>query len=299
MANYLVTGGTGFIGGALVPALLDDGHTLTIFTRRPRRHADTDKLRYIDSFDAIADHEVFDVVINLGGEGIGDKRWSPQRKRELFDSRVELTRDLVACLTRLQHKPAVMINGSAIGWYGASDDRPLDENASYHDEFTHSLCRAWENAAGLVTKLGVRLCIVRQGVVLGRGGGALKRMLPPFYIGLGGPLGSGEQMMSWVHMTDLLKAYRFLIDNAGLSGVFNLTAPNAVTNRDFARAIGRALRRPAVVPVPGFVLKVVFGEMADRLLLHGQRVIPRRLQDNGFAFDFPDIDAALFDILRR
>lgn len=297
MANYLITGGTGFIGTALVRHLLAGGHQLTVFTRHPEKHSGyADRLRYIGDFSALGDDTVFDVVINLAGAGIGDKRWSDRRKNILLASRVDFTRELVQCLSRLKQAPGVMISGSAIGWYGASDATPLDEDADFHPEFTHELCAAWEAAAGAVTALGTRLCLVRLGVVLEQGGGVLQRLLPPFKLGLGGRIGDGSQYMSWVHRKDVLRAMDFLASQENLSGAFNLTAPGAVTNREFTRCLGQALHRPTVFPLPAFVVKTVFGEMGDRLLLKGQHVVPKRLHNAGFTFDFPDLDAALAGI---
>jgi len=299
MSRILITGGTGFIGRALVQRLLAGGHDLIVITRQPDRYQNTEKLRYIGRFGDIANDTIIDAVINLGGEGIGDRRWSEKRKQVLHDSRIRLTDHLVECLARLDHKPAVMISGSAIGWYGARDDQALNEQSDFHDEFSHALCRDWEAAAAGVTDLGVRLCTIRLGVVLGPGGGALKRMLPPFYFGLGGPMGSGQQMMSWVHLDDVLEVLVFLVNREDTVGIYNLTAPEAVSNREFARTLGQVLGRPAILPVPGFVLKLLFGEMADRLLLHGQNVMPARLLESGYTFNYPSLYDALANILER
>lgn len=301
MAGFLITGGTGFIGTALVRHLVAGGHHAVVVTRHPQRHAGRfgDGVSHVGRFSDITSDSVFDVVVNLGGEGIGDKRWSDKRKAVLRQSRIGLTDHLVKCLARLEQKPAVMISGSAIGWYGAQDARPLDESSAYHPEFTHDLCQEWEVAAGAAASLGIRLCIIRLGLVLGRNGGVLKRMLPPFLFGLGGPMGSGEQTMSWVHMTDVIRAIDHLVGNASLQGAFNLTAPGAVSNTEFTRALGRALHRPTVLPMPGFMLKLLFGEMGGRLLLEGQNVVPKRLQESGFAFRHPDIDGALAEIFAR
>ncbi len=301
MANFLITGGTGFIGKQLVAQLVSAGHEAVVVTRRPEKHeaAFAEKVRYIGSFSAIDNSACFDAVINLGGEGIADKRWTVKRKQQLLDSRLGLTNHLVKCLARLEKKPEVMISASAVGWYGAHDETPLTETSACHQEFSHELCDAWEKEAAAAEELGIRLCIIRLGIVLGKNGGVLKRMLPPFYFGLGGPIGSGKQYMSWVHLNDVIRALHFLVNDVGLSGVFNLTAPGTVSNSQFTRAIGTVISRPTFFPLPEFVVKIIFGEMGERLLLMGQNVVPHNLLQAGFSFDYPQLDDALTDILAR
>ena len=299
MANFLITGGTGFIGKKLVAQLVNAGHEAVVVTRRPEKHGGSfaEKIRYIGSFSAIDNSTCFDAVINLGGEGIADKRWSAKRKQQLLASRIGLTNHLVKCLARLEKRPEVMISASAVGWYGAHDETPLTEDSACHQEFSHELCEAWEKEAAAVGDLGIRLCIIRLGIVLGKNGGVLKRMLPPFYFGLGGRIGSGKQYMSWVHVNDVIRAVDYLVDENSLSGVFNLTAPGTVSNKQFTQAIGKVISRPTLFPLPAFVVKTVFGEMGERLLLMGQNVVPHNLLEAGFSFDFPDLDGALTDIL--
>lgn len=299
MANFLITGGTGFIGKKLVAQLVNAGHEAVVVTRRPEKHGGSfaEKIRYIGSFSAIDNSTCFDAVINLGGEGIADKRWSAKRKQQLLASRIGLTNHLVKCLARLEKRPEVMISASAVGWYGAHDETPLTEDSACHQEFSHELCEAWEKEAAAVGDLGIRLCIIRLGIVLGKNGGVLKRMLPPFYFGLGGRIGSGKQYMSWVHVNDVIRAVDYLVDENSLSGVFNLTAPGTVSNTQFTQAIGKVICRPTLFPLPAFVVKTVFGEMGERLLLMGQNVVPHNLLEAGFSFDFPDLDGALTDIL--
>ena len=299
MANFLITGGTGFIGKKLVAQLVNAGHEAVVVTRRPEKHGGSfaEKIRYIGSFSAIDNSTCFDAVINLGGEGIADKRWSAKRKQQLLASRIGLTNHLVKCLARLEKRPEVMISASAVGWYGAHDETPLTEDSACHQEFSHELCEAWEKEAAAVGDLGIRLCIIRLGIVLGKNGGVLKRMLPPFYFGLGGRIGSGKQYMSWVHVNDVIRAVDYLVDENSLSGVFNLTAPGTVSNTQFTQTIGKVISRPTLFPLPAFVVKTVFGEMGERLLLMGQNVVPHNLLEAGFSFDFPDLDGALTDIL--
>lgn len=301
MANFLLTGGSGFIGSALVAHLVGAGHEAIVLTRKPGRHAGKfgDSVRYVSTFTAIDLSTNFQGIINLGGEGIGDKRWSKRRKQVLLESRISLTKQLVQFLGQLETKPEVMISGSAIGWYGAQDDKPLSEDAAFNPEFTHALCQQWEEAASTVKHLGVRLCLIRLGIVLENNGGVLKRLLPPFKFGLGGRIGTGKQIMSWIHMSDVIKAVNFLLDSKQLDGVFNLTAPHAVTNQEFTSILGKALHRPAFFPLPTVMVKLLFGEMGDRLLLKGQNVVPARLLDNGYTFEYPELEDALAAIFTR
>jgi len=298
MARYLITGGTGFIGSRLLEHLAASGHEAVVITRNSARYKNRcgEQVSYYKGFDELKSSEVFHTVINLAGEGIGDRRWSEKRKQALYNSRIGMTHSLVEYLSTLSDKPEVMISGSAIGWYGAHDNSPLTEEARSNLEYTHELCEAWEQAAAGVRDLGIRLCIVRLGVVLGQGGGVLKRLLPPFYLGLGGRIGSGQQMMTWVHREDVIHAFDFLVETPSVEGVFNLTAPNAVSNAEFTRQLGKSVHRPTLLPLPGFVVRLVFGEMGDRLLLHGQNVVPARLQDAGFSFRFERLDEAFTDL---
>lgn len=291
--HILVTGGTGFIGSALCPALLADGHTLTLLTRHPERVA----RRYGAGVTAIARLAELppvpvEAVVNLAGEGIADRPWTAARKQVLFDSRVVLTCDLVQALAARRDVPRVMVSGSAVGWYGDQGDTVLTEASRPHPEFTHELCDAWERAARGAATLGTRLCLLRIGVVLGKDGGMLKRLLPAFRMGLGGRIGSGRQWLSWIAREDLVALIRRLLADDTLSGVFNATAPVPVTNADFTRALAAALHRPALVPVPALALRLSLGEMSG-LLLGGQRVLPARLEATGFAFAAPTLEACL------
>ncbi|MES2918090.1 MAG: TIGR01777 family oxidoreductase [Pseudomonadota bacterium] len=297
--HILITGGTGFIGQALVPALLADGHTLTLLSRQPQKHRPRlgGKVQLIARLAEIADHARLDAVINLAGEGIADRPWTAARRQLLYDSRITLTQDLVRWLARRAAPPAVMISGSAVGWYGDQEDAALTEASAAHDEYTHTLCNAWENAARAVEAQGTRLCLLRIGVVLGREGGMLKRLLPVFRAGLGGRIGSGRQWLSWIAREDLLALIRRLLSDASLSGVFNATAPTPVTNADFTRTLATQLGRPALLPVPALALKLSLGDMSS-LLLGGQKVLPARLQAAGFTFAAPTLEACLRRELR-
>lgn len=296
--NILLTGGTGFIGAALCRVLTADGHALTVLSRKPAKVPLLcgDRVWGLAHLDELDADTHFDAIINLAGEGIADRRWSERRKRQLLDSRIGVTEQLIAYIGRARQKPAVLISGSAIGYYGDQGDKSLDENASAHDEFSHRLCAAWEKAALQAANHGVRVCIIRTGVVVGRGGGFLKRLLPPFKLGLGGRLGNGKQWMSWIHRDDFIAIVQLLLASPGLQGVFNGTAPNPVTNGEFTAYLAQVLHRPALLPVPAAALELLFGEMSA-LLLGGQKVLPARLQQAGFAFKYPLLEEALREAL--
>ncbi len=302
MGHYLITGGTGLIGSALAGRMYADGHQLTILSRHPerhRKHFPADRIQLVADLHDMDKHVRLDGIINLAGSGIADRRWSETQKQKLLQSRLLTTRNVVSFIAKLEHKPAVMISGSAIGYYGSQDDKALAEDAEPHREFTHELCRQWEEEAEPVTSLGVRLCLIRTGIVLARHGGTLKKLLPAYYLCLGGPLGSGRQMMSWIHLQDQINAIYFLLANQSCSGPYNLCSPQAVSNREFSTALGKAIGRPAIMPLPAFVIRLLFGEMGKTLLLQGQRVVPRRLLTAGFSFEFATLEAAFADIFRK
>lgn len=292
--HILVTGGTGFVGAALVPALLADGHTLTLLSRDPRRHRPRlgGSVQLVSRLAEIGAQAPVEAVINLAGEGIADRPWTAERRRVLRESRVDLTRELVRWLGTRATPPAVMVSGSAVGWYGDRGEEALTEAAGPRPAFTHELCAAWEAAALPVTALGTRLCVLRLGVVLGRDGGMLKRLLPVFRAGFGGRVGSGRQWLSWIGRGDVVAAIRRMLADSALQGVYNVTAPAPVTNTDFTRELAAALRRPALLPVPAVALKLSLGEMSG-LLLGGQKVLPARLEQAGFTFAAPTLAACL------
>ena len=237
-----------------------------------------------------------DAVLNLSGEPISGKRWTKAQKKELITSRLNATRSLVDAIGAAKNKPKVFVSASAIGFYGPHGDEPLTEAAPAGSGFLADVCREWERQALKAEAYGVRTVLLRTGVVLGKGGGALAKMLPPFRMGLGGPLGNGRQYLSWIHLQDEIDAILFALENPSLRGPVNLTAPNPASMAEFAKAIGGALRRPAVFPVPAPVLKILLGEMSE-MLLTGQNVLPEALLKNGFHFRFPGIGAALGDLL--
>lgn len=292
--HILVTGGTGFIGSALCPALLADQHQLTLLTRKPQKAFALygDRVNAIKRLEDLPASTAVDAVINLAGEGIADRPWSAQRKALLRASRVNLTEELVTWIRRAETRPKVLISGSAVGWYGDQGETILEESSPAHEEYQHTLCDDWEQAARAVERLKVRLCIVRTGIVLGRQGGMLKRLLPLFGLGLGAKLGSGQQWLSWISLSDYVDVIRLLLEQENLSGIFNATAPKPVTNAEFTATLARLIKRPAFLTIPEPVLQFAMGEMAC-LLLTGQRVVPTRLLEQKFYFNYRVLEDAL------
>lgn len=294
--RVLVTGGTGFIGTALLPALQAAGHAVTVLSRDPEQARVPEGVAVIGDLDGTG-MAAPEAVINLAGENLGARRWNAVSKAEFLRSRVATTEALLAAFERWAQPPRVLVSGSAIGWYGARGDETLTENSAPGTGFAAALCEKWEAAAQRAELLGVRVACVRIGIVLGLPGGALGQILPPFRFGLGGPLGDGRQWMSWVHRADLVRLMLRLIEDESLRGAFNGTAPEPARNADFARALGAELGRPALLPMPGFALRLIVGEMADELLLKGQRVLPQRALAAGFHFRYPELPEALSQTL--
>lgn len=292
--RILITGGTGFIGRALCRDLLERGHRLAVYSRQPAAVAALcgGAVEPVGSLAQFTGDRRFDAVINLAGEGIADRPWTARRKRLLRASRIDTTRELVDFIASADAPPGVVISASAVGWYGDQGDTVLDESATAEPDFAHELCRDWEMEAARVRALGVRLCILRTGVVLAQGGGMLQRLLLPFRCGLGGRLGDGRQWLSWIHRRDLIELIGFLLHHPGQQGIFNATAPTPVTNAEFTRVLATILRRPALLPVPAAVLRALLGELAE-LLVGGQRVIPTRALAAGFEFRYPTLAEAL------
>lgn len=297
--RILITGGTGFIGQSLCQKLIADGHTLTVLSRQPVHSVQSvcGRVEAVNDLARFREGEGFDAVINLAGEGIADKRWSEARKRELTDSRIALTHQLVDVIRSWKTLPAVLVSGSAVGFYGDQGSHRVTEDTPPHDEFTHRMCSNWEQEALRLEPTGVRVCLSRTGVVAGPGGGFLQRMLLPFKLGLGGRLGSGEQYMPWVHRDDVVAALVWMMETDTASGAYNVVSPNPVTNRQFTKCLAGILGRPAIFPAPAPVLKIALGEMS-RLLLTGQMAIPERLEAEGFQFRFRDLNPALADAVR-
>lgn len=293
--HVLITGGTGFVGTRLVAALLAAGHRVSVLTRNQSNAAGLPgAVTLLTDFDQIADDAVIDAVVNLAGEPIAGGLWTAARRARIIASRVDATKACVALIARLAAKPAVFISGSAIGWYGMQDGEVLDETSAGEPCFSRQICQAWEAAA---QGAACRTVTLRIGLVLGPDGGMLARMLPSFRLGLGGPFGKGENWMSWIHRDDLVRMIAHCIADKALSGPVNATAPHPVTGQQFAHALGRALHRPVLLRIPALPLKLLLGDFARELLLGGQRVVPAKAVNSGFAFDYPELGPALAQIL--
>ncbi|MEM7221898.1 MAG: TIGR01777 family oxidoreductase [Pseudomonadota bacterium] len=292
--RILVCGGTGLVGRRLIAGLIAAGHEVTLLTRGlTAPDALPTPIRVVTALDQIPDQARFDALVNLAGEPIGNGLWTLAKRAEILRSRVRTTRALVALAKRLERRPKVLVSASAIGWYGLWDDQALDEESDSRPCFTQRVCAARERAAVKAEALGVRVVRLRIGLVLAHEGGLLGQLLTPFDLGLGGPIGKGRQWMSWIERDDLVRLIVFALAEERVAGALNGTAPAPLRNRDFAAALGRALGRPAILPLPGWPLKLLLGDLARELLLGGQRVLPRKALANGFRFAYPTLDEAL------
>ena len=296
--NILITGGTGFIGSALTKSLIAQGHAVTVLSRSPDKVAQIcgSDVNALGSLSQLKTEDRYQAIINLAGAPIVDARWSEDRKQLIRASRIGLTEHLVACIARMAVKPELLISGSAIGYYGNQSDTVLTEQSTPYEDFSAQLCADWEAAAKQAEQFGVRVCLIRTGLVIADGGGFLQRMLPPFRFGLGGRLGDGRQWMSWIHRQDWIHIAQTMIADSTMQGAYNATAPNPVTNAEFTRILAQCLKRPALLPVPARLLKILLGEMSQ-LVLGSQRVIPERLLAQGFKFQYDDLAAALNEAL--
>ncbi|MGI9461598.1 MAG: TIGR01777 family oxidoreductase [Alphaproteobacteria bacterium] len=322
--KILISGGTGFIGRNLIENFLrptdtsmadkgfgvestsqadakekkshisQDKHQITIISRQ-RQMANGYDVRMILGVDELDHREEFDVVINLAGASIAEKKWSEKQKKLISDSRLVETRRLVAWIERVGKKPKVFISASAVGYYGAMGQEIIDERVRAGHEFTSKLCAAWEYEARRAEP-HCRTIIMRLGLVLAAGGGFLSRMILPMKFGCSPQMGQGKQYMSWIHIKDLILAVNFFLNDKNCQGVYNLTSPYPIRQKEFAKIFAKVIKKPALFHLPAFMIKLLFGEMGDRLLLHGQRVMPKKLLAQKFSFQFSDIDMALQDI---
>jgi uncharacterized protein (TIGR01777 family) len=295
--NILITGGTGFIGSKLCSVLLKKQCHIVVVTRQPKKLQAN--IEAVTALDQLSLDMYFDVVINLTGEPIAAKRWSDKQKQCILDSRLSTTSNLIDYFKRVSYKPKLFISGSAIGYYGIEQtDNDFDESALGDNSFSSELCQQWEEVALAANVLGIRTCLLRTGIVLGKGG-ALSKMLPPFKLGLGGKVGSGTQWMSWIHIDDLIGIILYCIEHDKISGAINGTAPEPVTNASFSKSLGRVLSRPALLPIPAFVIKLLMGQMGEELLLAGKKILPTKIGLCGYVFKYEQLEGALVDILHK
>jgi uncharacterized protein (TIGR01777 family) len=297
--KIVIAGGTGFLGHALARALVADGREVVILTRRPPAPPDTRQARFVtwrpESHGGAWPQEIdgAGALVNLAGESIAARRWSSAQKQRILDSRVQATRSLASAMRSAARPPLAFVSGSAVGYYGPLGDEIATEATPAGSDFLARVCTEWETEAAHGAGAATRVACIRTGLVIEKDGGALPRMLMPFRLGAGGPLGSGRQYMPWIHRDDWVALVRWAIDTPAAAGPINATAPRPVTNREFSRALGRALHRPAFMPAPAFALRLALGEMADALLLSGQRAVPAKAEQLGFKFRFPQLDEAL------
>lgn len=302
--KVLVTGASGFVGQRVVKQLLNKGDEVVILTRNVVKAAlylgnqckyyvwsDTNELPPEEAFIGV------DAVINLMGEGIADKRWDEAQKQKIYNSRIIGTSKLVERIKGMDKRPSVFVSASGIGVYGNRGDEVITEESSVTDDFLAKVCKDWEAEAEKAKDLGLRVVLLRTGVVIGKDGGALKKMIIPFKMGVGGPVASGKQYMSWIHVEDLAGIYVQAVRDPSYSGIYNGTAPNPVTNKEFTKELGKAVGRPAFFPVPAFALKAMFGEMSQ-VLLDGQKVLPKRVQEKKFRFRYPIVEMAIKESIR-
>ncbi len=300
--RILISGGSGLIGNALASDLARDGNEVIVLSRHPEKLAILPAGVRVEKWDAQTAEGWYrlangaDAIVNLAGESIGSGRWTDERKRTIVRSRVEAGRAIVQAVETSSKKPRVVIQASAVGYYGPTDDKRITEKAPQGHDFLARIALDWEASTEPVERFGVRRVVIRTGVVLSKKGGALPRMVTPFRFFAGGRLGNGCQWLPWIHIADEIGAIRFLIDNENANGAFNLTAPFPVINTEFSRLLGRQLKRPSHFSVPAFVLRLLFGEMAS-VLLAGQQAIPERLLEMGFGFRYSEAHQALKDLL--
>jgi hypothetical protein len=302
-----ITGGTGFVGTQLVQKLSEAGHHIVVLTRNqqrgervfPKKVFPKVKIVGYDPMQAGAWQEQIaasEAVINLAGAGIADEPWTPERKEEILDSRLKTTQYLVEAIQKAETKPKVLVNASAVGYYGTSETATFDETSPSGDDFLASVCQKWEAAAKAVEETETRLVILRFGIVLGEGG-ALGKMLTPFRLFAGGPIGTGQQWFSWIHIDDLVNLIQTAIDSPDYQGIYNATAPNPVRMSELCEKLGEVMQRPSWLPVPEFALKLLLGEAAQAVL-EGQKVLPKRTQEQGFTYQYPTVKPALANIVK-
>ena len=290
--KILIAGASGLVGSALVSKLKAEGAEVTRLVRAAAKSGEVEWHPESGSIDPLA-LEGFDAVVNLSGDGIANGRWTAEKKRRILDSRVNGTRLLSETMANLARKPKAFINASAVGFYGSRGNELVDEESSPGEGFLANVCRQWESATAPAEQSGIRVVKLRLGVIFTPDGGIMGSMLRPFKLGLGGKVGSGEQVISWVAMDDVVAAIGFIIQNESLRGPINIVAPQPVTNEEFTKILGRVLSRPTFMAMPAFAARLAFGEMADEMMLSSTRVAPKVLNDAGFKFQFPELEGAV------
>lgn len=293
-----IAGGTGFVGKALVKDLVQKGHEVIVLTRKPSNG--TGKFRYVqwlaEHSNPSSELEGTDIFINLAGESINSGRWTDQRKKRILDSRLVAVRELLSIMTKMKRKPQAFINASAIGFYGTSQDKTFTEkDPGSGEDFLSKTVIEWEQEAAKAEELGVRTVFCRFGIILDKREGALSKMIFPYQAFIGGPMGSGKQWMSWIHIEDVVKGIEFVMENRKINGPVNFTAPAPVTMNEFSKSFAEVLRRPHWLPVPGFALRILLGEMST-LVIEGQRVLPNELLKHGYDFNYTELKIALKNI---
>lgn len=299
--RIIITGGTGLMGTALAKSLIADQHEVIVLTRNPNRHSDLPPGVELVEWDAATAAgwgryaDGADAIVNLAGEGIADGRWTADRKERIYTSRVNAGNAVMEAIRAAETKPKVLIQASGIDYYSQAGDEIITESAGPAGDFLGQVCFDWEASTAEAEQMDVRRCIIRTGIVLSNEGGAWPKIVLPFKLLAGGPIGSGRQYWPWIHMDDQVRAIRYLLKNDQCRGVYNLTAPNPLPNKEFAKRLGSAMGRPSLMPVPGFALKVLYGEMSI-LLLGGHRAIPKHLEDDGFLFEYPTAEQAFSEL---
>lgn len=305
LVNIIIAGGSGFIGGKLIEKLTRDRNNVVLLTRRPDLVKKNFSQVQIQYWDAKTDSELDgvlggrDAIINLTGESIAAGRWTSSRKRRIFASRIESTRALISAIEKIKNKPRVLINASAVGYYGNVPEGEITETSPKGQGFLADVCEQWEAEALKAQEFGVRVVLLRTGVVLDKGGGAMRRVVVPYKFFIGGIVGPGTQWFPWIHIDDEISAIMYALETASVSGPLNLASPESVQMKEFCRRLGKILHRPSWLPVPSIVMKIALGEMADSLLLQSQRVVPKKLIESGFIFQFPKLQDALENLLKK
>jgi len=301
--HVVIAGGSGLIGSSLITELLQARHEVIVLSRRPENVHAIFPEAHVEFWDAKTSDSLVNIfdgagfVINLTGESIAAKRWSPIQKQKILSSRIDSTRAIVDAIEQTYHRPSVLLNASAVGYYGHVPDGEVTEAYPKGRGFLSNVCEQWEMEAQRAQEFGVRVVLLRTGIVLDKNEGAVHKLLLPFRMFIGGPLGNGKQWFPWIHMQDEVNAILYALEHEQIAGAINLSAPESVRLSDFCNVIGKVLHRPSWLPVPEFVLRLILGEMAEPLLFHGQKIIPKKLLEAGFKFRYPNLENALQDIL--